>query len=346
MGEKGQMLMSSEVKSQFGTVNPGLRRIAAVYFPGMVALDLVGPLEAFHYATMMLQEENGSNSIGYQIDSVGMTVGKTESMSGVQFFTDHATATYGRDVDILMIPGMAVGDYRFEEPDFISWVQQQATRSNRLMSVCSGAYVYAKAGLLNGATITTHWNHSANLRSMYPEISVSDDSVFCKSGNIYSSGGVTAGVDLALAIITEDFGSALALKIAKRMVVYLKRPGNQAQYSDLLAAQSRSSRFSPVIDWIENNLQIDMDVSRLSEICAMSPRNFSRAFNAEMTISPMHYVRRRRLERAKHLLEGTDMPFSTVARTVGFASAERFSRAFSEVFDISPTDYRERFGTT
>ena len=307
---------------------------------------MVGPLEAFHYATMILQEENGTSSIGYQIDSVGLAAGKIDTMSGVQIFADHASAAYNRDVDILIIPGMKVGDHRFEDPAFISWVQQQAARSNRLMSVCSGAYVYAKAGLLNGATITTHWNHSANLRAMYPEISVSDDSVYCKSGNIYSSGGVTAGVDLALAIITEDYGSALALKIAKRMVVYLKRPGNQAQYSDLLAAQSRSSRFAPVIDWIENNLQMGMDVSRLSDLCAMSPRNFSRAFSAELNISPMHYVRRRRLERAKHLLEGTDMPFSKVATAVGFASAERFSRAFNEVFDISPTDYRDRFGTT
>ncbi len=316
------------------------RRVAAFFFPGMVGLDMVGPLEAFKYVPLIL----GDESEGYEIDCIGPEVGPVETASGVQMYAAHACSSYSKDADILLVPGMHVEDRRYAEASIINWVKEQACRTNRLVSVCSGVLVFAEAGLLAGANVTTHWMHSERLRQRFPSVTVSEDRVYLKHGNIYSSGGVTAGIDLALSIIAEDYGQALALKVAKRLVVYLRRPGNQAQYSDLLAAQSKVSRFTDVIDWIESNLGDDIDVEALSEICGMSARNFSRAFGGELGVSPIAYVKRRRLERAKQLLEGTDMPYGRIASAVGFASADRFSKAFKETFDITPSDYRYRFG--
>lgn len=315
------------------------RRIAAVFYPNMVALDVVGPLEAFEYVSQILGQGHG-----YEVDHVGMSTGPIKGMSGVKLYADHAFQDYEKDVDILLVPGMQAGDLSYDDPEFLSWIRAQAARSKKIVSVCSGAWVYAAAGLLGGKKITTHWNHSEPLQKAYSDVTVCEDRVYMQDGNIYSSGGVTAGVDLALALVAEDYDQALALKIAKRMVVYLRRPGNQAQYSDLLAAQSKASRFTTVIDWVEDNLAADINIEGLSEMCSMSPRNFSRSFNAEVHMSPMAYVKRRRLERSKHLLEGTDMPFGRVAEVVGFMSVDRFSKSFKDIFDISPSEYRERFG--
>lgn len=320
----------------------GRRRVAALFFPGLVGLDVIGPLEAFKYVPLVLGDEKQ----GYEVDCIGWAIGPVVTASGVQMYAEHAFSDYDKEADILLVPGMHLDDSRYADPDFLGWIKGQAGRSNRLVSVCSGAFVLAEAGLLDGVNVTTHWMHSALLQKRFPQLTVSEDRVYLKHNSTYSSGGVTAGIDLALEIIAEDYGREVALKVAKRLVVYLRRPGNQAQYSNLLAAQSKVSRFSDAIDWIENNLSSGIDNETLSDICGMSPRNFTRSFGVEVGVSPMAYVKRRRLERSKLLLEGTDMPYGRIANVVGFTSAERFSKAFKETFDISPSDYRYRFGSS
>lgn len=332
MGENGQ--------NRGNVVSGGRRKVVVLLFPDMVALDAIGPLEAFKYVSLLRGDTEG-----YDVDFVGLEKGPVESMSGAKLVADYRFSDYSEPADMLLVPGMRADTHNYNDPALLEWVREQAARSARLVSVCSGAYVFAAASLFDDAEITTHWMHSEPLQKRYPKVKVCEDRVHLKSGNIYSSGGVTAGVDLALSIIAEDYDQALALKIAKRMVVYLRRPGNQAQYSDLLAAQSKVSRFTEVIDWIEGNLSRDINIEVLSDQCGMSPRNFTRSFGTEVNMSPMAYVKRRRLERSKHLLEGTDMPYGRVAEVVGFMSAERFSKAFKEMFDINPSEYRARFGS-
>ena len=203
-------------------------------------------------------------SMGYDIVTVGLTDGLIEGTAGLKIASDHVYSDYHEKTDMLLIPGMKLDDYRYRDADFLRWLRKQAERSKRLVSVCTGAYVLAEANLLNGVNITTHWAHSKVLQSNFPGITVCEDRIYMQDGNVYSSGGITSGIDLALAIIAEDFGKSLAVKIAKRMVVYLHRPGNQAQYSDLLAAQSKVSRFASIIDWIEGNLSCDINIEKLS----------------------------------------------------------------------------------
>lgn len=331
--------MKNEVAGDSGITGKPKRRVIAVLFPGMVALDLAGPLEAFKYVSLIMGDD-----IGYDVDCVGLTSSPVEGMSGLKMVADYSYDSYDGHADILLVPGMKAGDTRYRDTAFFEWLRAQAARSKRLVSVCSGAYILAEADLLNGASITTHWAHSDAVRDAFPGVTVCEDKIHMKDGHIYSSGGVTSGVDLALSIIAEDFGRSLAAKIAKRMVVYLHRPGNQAQYSDMLEAQSKSSRFSDMINWIEDNLADDINIEKLSSMCGMGARNFTRAFKAEMNVSPMRYVNRRRLENSKYLLEGTKLPLGDVAKATGFVSVDRFSKAFKEVFDLSPTDYRGRFG--
>ena len=336
---KTDKLTHSQENNSIRVMAKNKSRVVVVLFPGMVALDLVGPFEAFRYVSSIMGDD-----VGYEIDCVGLTDGPIEGMSGLKLVADYSYSNYSEEADILLVPGMKTDDFRYRDEAFLRWLSAQASRSKRLVSICSGAYVFAEAGLLKGAKITTHWAHSEDLGKTFPEITVCEDMVYMKDGRIYSSGGVTSGIDLALSIIAEDYGKALAIRIAKRMVVYLHRPGNQAQYSDLLAAQSKAGRFTDLINWIEDNLSSDISIEKLSAMCGMSARNFTRSFKAEMNISPVKYVKRRRLECSKHLLEATDMPLGGLAKALGFMSADRYAKAFKESFDLSPTDYRDRFG--
>jgi transcriptional regulator GlxA family with amidase domain len=323
--------------------NNARKKIAAVLYPGSVSLDLVGPLEAFNYANQISEEETGDTNIGYDIELLAAHEGPVESMSGVRLCADKSFIDYQEPISILLVPGMRAKETRYQEHGLIQWITHQAKLSERIMSVCSGAIVLAHAGILSGKKVTTHWNSGDIIRNQFPNIEVDDSRIYCKSDNIYSSAGVTAGIDLALAIISEDFGRPLALKIAKRMVVFLQRPGDQSQFSDLLSAQGKSKRFTALLDWIELNLNREINIAVLAEKCAMSERNFARSFKIDIGFSPMQYIARRRLEGAKLLLEEGTQSLESVARINGFVTLSRFSKAFKEVFHTTPGQYRKRF---
>ncbi|MFT4926731.1 MAG: transcriptional regulator GlxA family with amidase domain [Phenylobacterium sp.] len=321
----------------------GLKRIAAVAYPDCVSLDLTGPLEAFNYANLLGKEETGRDDIGYTIEILAKEPGPVQTMSGVKIHADSRFDNFDQPLDILLVPGMKFGTQTFLDNGLAQWIGTHAPKCQRVVSVCSGALILAHSGILANHKVTTHWNHGDIIRDNFTDIEVDDSQIYCKSGKIYSSAGVTAGIDLALSIIEEDFGRSLALKIAKRMVVFLKRPGDQSQFSNLLASQSKAKRFAELIDWIEKNLAQNLTVTALAERCAMSPRNFSRNFTTDVGHSPMQYISFRRLEWARLLLEETDQPLQSIPLTTGFTTLSSFNSAFKEAFHTTPGQYRKRF---
>lgn len=322
------------------------RRIAALFYDGALALDAIGPLEAFAFAATQVVEDFGRPRI-YEVSIIAETPGVAQSSSGVRLYADYGYRDGARapeNIDTLIVPGMRAGGEDMMPEHLVRWVAGCAGRVRRIASVCSGAFILADAGLLDGRRATTHWLDSAALQARRPAARVENDRIWTRDGPVWTSGGVTAGIDLALALIEADHGRALALKVARRMVMFLKRPGDQAQFSDVLAAQARSERLAPLIEWIEGALDHPFTVECLADRCAMSPRNFARRFHAEIGVSPLKYVERRRIERARRLLEETHAPLSTIARTCGFGSDERLRRAFQRALGVTPTDYRARFG--
>ena len=320
--------------------DPSPRLIAGVLYEGALSLDLIGPIEAFSFARLELAAQNRRS---YEIVLAAPDAGPVETVSGVRLCADK-TLNALEGVDTLIVPGMRTGDYRYRESGVIEWLRAAAPGIRRIACICSGAFIGAEAGLLAGRAATTHWMDCAELRELCPTARVEENRIFVKDGGVYSSGGVTAGIDLALALIEEDFGRPLALKVARRMVLFLKRQGGQVQFSDLLQAQIRSTRFATLIDWIEEALAMPLNVERLAEKAGMSPRNFARQFEAETGASPMKYVSARRLERARLLLEDSATPLGAIARETGFSSDERLRRAFQRALGVSPRDYRDRFG--
>lgn len=314
------------------------RRIAVLVYPGMVALDMVGPVEAFNYASRL------SAATSYDIVLVGENTGPQTSSSSIGI-TPHQTFSQGcEQAEILLIPGMMhPEDKSYLTPALTEWVRSQAVISNKWVCICSGIFVLAETGLVDTQPVTTHWNDAFYLRQAFPALDVKEERIFVQSGKLYSSGGVTAGIDLALHIITEDCGKDVASRVAKRMLVYLQRSGDQRQFSSLLQAQSRESRFHGLINWIEQNLHREISVELLSDRTAMSPRNFSRAFKAELGCSPMAFVIERRLETARLMLESGDQPISSIANACGFRSLDQFGKAFGNKFSVSPRHFRERF---
>lgn len=296
-------------------------------------------MEAFHYAMMQAEPD-----APYKLVLLAEMAGPVETLSGITLVADHCINDFAEPIDTLLVPGMRTGDTRFRDGALLDWLWRTAPTVRRLASICSGALMLGEAGLLDGKSVTTHWMDARDLRALVPTAHVASDQIYLKDGTLYSSGGVTAGIDLALALIEEDLGHATALKIAKRMIVPLKRAGNQAQFSDLLLAQEKASRFHELLDWIEANLARRITVLDMAEEASMSSRNFSRQFAAELGVPPMRYVKHRRLERARLLLEETAKNVQTIAAETGFYGAERLRRQFVESFSIGPRAYRARFG--
>ena len=315
------------------------KRIAALLYPGCLSLDVIGPLEALNYVNMERHPDRP-----YDIVMCAANEGPIETLSGIQLMATTALEDL-KGVHTVLIPGMRTGDLRYRELGIVDWVRTNAPHIKRIASVCSGALVLGEAGLLDGKSVTTHWMDSDNLQSLVPTAKVTVDRIYVKDGKIYSSGGVTAGIDLALALIEEDFDRQSALKVAKRMIVPLQRAGNQSQFSELLLSQEKTVRFGPLLQWVEENLQNDLCVHALAEKASMSPRNFSRRFTEDVGMPPMQFIRLRRLERAKLLLEQSNRPLNEIARLSGFGSGDKLRRQFDQTYGVGPKEYRARFGS-
>jgi transcriptional regulator GlxA family with amidase domain len=248
------------------------------------------------------------------------------------------------EIDTLLVPGGIGVEEREPDTAAIEWLRQAAAESRRVGSICTGAFLLAHAGLLDSRRVATHWAFAAELARRYPKVNVDPEPIWIQDDNFYTSAGVTAGIDLSLALLEEDHGAALALEVARVLVVFLRRPGNQAQFSVSLAKQSlERNPLRELRVWMAEHLTADLSVPALAQRVAMSPRNFQRVFTSSMGKSPARYVEELRIETARRLLERTTQSMDEIADHCGFGSADVLSRAFTRVLRLTPGEYRSRF---
>jgi transcriptional regulator GlxA family with amidase domain len=265
-------------------------------------------------------------------------------MCGLSLYCDADFLSFRGKIDTLLVPG-GIG-VEEGEPDAaaVRWLQQAATQSRRVGSICTGAFLLARAGLLDGRRVATHWAFAGELAKRYPKVTVDPEPIWAQDDNFYTSAGVTAGIDLSLALLEEDHGAALALEVARVLVVFLRRPGNQAQFSVSLGKQSlERNPLRELRIWMAEHLAADLSIPALARRVAMSPRNFQRVFTSAAGKSPAHYVEELRIETARRLLERTTQSMDEIADHCGFGSADVLSRAFTRVLHLTPGEYRGRF---
>lgn len=328
----------------YGDMSP--RRVLILAFPGVQPLDVVGPAEVFSgasdAATRWVDGEPGPPA--YEVQVVARTTEPIPVRSGaLSLLPVSTTEEVDGPIDTLIVAGgTGVFDAEHDE-ELVEWIRGAARRSRRVASVCSGALLLARAGLLTGRRATSHWATCSELARRYPEIEVDPDPIFVEDGKVWTSAGVTAGMDLSLALVAADLGEKVALEVARWLVLFLRRPGGQAQFSSHISAPAASEGLREVQLWMADNLDADLRVEVLAERAAMSPRNFARAFRKEAGTTPAAYVETLRIERARQYLEGPREPIDTIAVRCGFGTPETMRRSFARRLGVSPAEYRERF---
>ncbi|MFC3069036.1 GlxA family transcriptional regulator [Phenylobacterium soli] len=311
------------------------RRVAFVIFPDFQLLDAAGPISAFEIA--------GRYRPGtYDFCLLAPQAGMVASTSGAALGA--AALCEGPFDTIIMSGGEGSRDYA-QLGSLLDWLKREAPRARRVASVCSGAYLLAKAGLLDARRATTHWNSTDHFAQEFPAVRLEPDRIFTRDGlgrdgEIWTSAGITAGIDLALALIEDDLGAKVARRTAQQLVVHHRRPGGQSQFSALLDTGGVHGRFAGLMDWIRERLAEPLSVERLADQAAMSPRNFARAFRAETGLTPAKAVERLRLEAARLRVEASAEPIDRVAEAVGFGDPERMRRAFLRAFGQPPQALR------
>jgi transcriptional regulator GlxA family with amidase domain len=309
-------------------------------FEGGNLVDVAGPLQAFDTANHL----RSPGLPGYRLVTVSERGGQVTTSPGLSLLTEPLTVLAGKTIDTLIVPGGLPPEGPVHLAGLIAWLRRNAERPRRLCSVCTGAFLLADAGLLDGRRCTTHWSRSAELEARRPAIRMDADSIFVRDGNIWTSGGVTAGIDLSLALIEEDLGHQVAIATARQLVMFVKRPGGQSQFSRPLALQAtRSGTFAALHGWIAANLGSDLRVERLAEQVGMSPRTFARTYVAETGTTPARSVELIRLEAACRALEETGLPFKRIAAMTGLGNEQNLRRVVQRQFGIGPADYRARF---
>lgn len=310
-------------------------------YPGMSLLDLIGPMEALQSVAL-----HRSCPAGYQCTLASVDGGPVQTFNGVGIDTV-ALGDVRTSFRTVIVPGAIQPDQIISNTPLIDWLRENAGRADRVCSICAGSFILAEAGLLRDRRATTHWFHCDRLGAEYERVEVDADAIFVRDGRIWTSAGVTTGIDLALALIEEDFGRELAMFVARVLVVYLRRTGGQSQYSALLSAQTSSSAdlFAELERWILENPAEDLRVERLAERAGMSPRNFARRYHEARKATPARAVEAIRVEAARRILEERDLRLVEVAHCCGFSDETHLRKAFHRQLGISPSDYRERFAS-
>jgi transcriptional regulator GlxA family with amidase domain len=321
------------------------RRVLVVAAPGSQILDVVGPFQIFTRATeLRLAQRPGSTAI-YSVElitSSSQTLLATNC--GLRIAAHETFRRVRGEIDTLLFAGGSAVEEDRTGTELVRWIKQVAGRTRRIGSVCTGAMLLARAGLLDGRKATTHWKWCEILSKKYPDIDVDPDPIFIRDGKVYTSAGVTAGMDLALALVEEDHGSRLALEVARDLVLYLRRPGGQSQFSAALTTQlSDRKPLRDLAAWMLDNLNRPLTVQTLARHVAMSPRNFARIFAREMRITPAKYVERLRLELVRRRLEETRHSLKRIAAECGFGSVKSMRGVFQRSLRITPGQYRQRF---
>ncbi len=312
-------------------------RVALLGYDGMQTLDLVGPLDTFEWATTL-------HPGAYEYMVVSLDGAPFVSGAGLRVTPECALAEAG-EIDTLILPGGGLRDSSSAAERVAHAVRSRAAGLRRIVSVCTGIYGLAPSGLADGRRVTTHWDYADHVAARFPALRVEPDAIFIKDGPIYTSAGVTAAIDLSLALVQEDYGEALALAVARGLVVYLKRPGGQRQYSEPLRFQTRAggARLAELAAWMAAHLDQDLSVEALAARACLSPRQFSRQFKAVFGATPGQQVDMLRLDAARNHLIRSDASIARIAIHVGFRSEDSFRRAFDRRFGLSPSDYRKRF---
>ncbi|WP_327243089.1 GlxA family transcriptional regulator [Streptomyces sp. NBC_01320] len=310
------------------------RSVLVVLFGGVQSLDVTGPMEVFAGAARF-------PDVTYDLRTASLDGAPVRTSVGLTLVPDGSLGD-AEPPHTLLVPGGQ--GTRHPDPALVDWLRTQAPHAERLVSVCTGALLLAAAGLLDGHRVTTHWVVAEHLARAYPDVEVDPDPIFVRDGKLATSAGVTAGIDLSLALVEEDFGRQVALTVARHLVVFLRRPGNQAQFSAQLTAQSaRREPLREVQHWITEHPDDDLSVDALAARARLSPRHFARAFQTETGMTPGRYVDRVRIEHARRLLEDTTDGVAGIARTCGYGTPEAMRRAFIKTLGTAPAEYRRRF---
>lgn len=319
------------------------RQITILIYPGVQSLDFTGPLEVFAGAQRLI-EQTGRRERGYEITLLSVDGKPLQTSSGLTVTPHASLAAAPEPIDTLIVAGGYGRKQAAADREMLGWIAATAKTARRTASVCTGAFLLAAAGVLDGRRATTHWASAAELAARYPQVDVDPEPIFTRDGPIWTSAGVTAGMDLALALVEEDLDRDAALQIARHLVLFLRRPGNQSQFSATLSAQEPARE--PLREVQRHVIEYpagDLSVEALAERAHMSPRNFARAFRAEAGVTPARYVEQVRLEAARRRLEDTVEPIEAVATACGFGTAETMRRAFLRALEVGPAEYRRRF---
>lgn len=308
-----------------------------VAYPGVQLLDVAGPLEVFALA-------NRFRAGAYEVEVVSSDGAPLTTSSGLELVPHASVADRPGPFDTVIVAGGEGTREVMQDAALRRWLAEQAERSRRMASVCSGAFVLAGAGLLDGRRATTHWSECDTLARAFPDTTVDPDAIYVRDGNVVTSAGITAGMDLALALVEEDLGRDVALDVARWLVLFVRRPGGQSQFSTQLRAQSAEREpLRELQTWIVDHPTDDLSVSTLAARVNMSPRHFARVFTRETGTTPAAYVEAVRVDLARRLLEDTGLGLDAVAEGCGFGSVETLRRAFHRTLGVAPSDYRARF---
>jgi transcriptional regulator GlxA family with amidase domain len=328
-----------------GSLASETRRIVFVAGPDVEILDLVGPLQVFARASEMHSRANPGSPPIYSVEVV--TISSRRSLianCGLRIITHRTFREVRGKIDTLLVAGGDAIEQNEINPDAVRWLKRISPRIRRVGSVCTGAMLLARAGLLDGRRATTHWNWCQTLIKRAPRARVEPDPIFVRDENVYTSAGVTAGMDLALALVEEDHGSHLALQVARNLVLYLRRPGSQSQFSTALSLQLTDRKpLRELETWVLDNLDKPLTVPLLAQHVAMSPRNFARVFTNEMKITPAKFIERLRVEAARRRLEESQNSMEIIATECGFGNVNSMRNVFQRSLKIAPGQYRRHF---
>jgi transcriptional regulator GlxA family with amidase domain len=317
-----------------------VRVIDVLAYPAVQLLDVTGPAQVFASANDRSAEMGGGRPYVLRVvapDGEGAT-----SSAGLRLAAGPLTGS-DEALDTLLVAGGEGAEAAADDPVLVEWVRKRASRARRIASVCTGAFVLAAAGILDGRRAATHWRYCARFAQRFPAVRLEPDPIFLRDGPVWTSAGVTAGIDLALALVEEDLGRAVALAVARYLVVFLKRPGGQAQFSASLALQAAEDRFGALHEWIKGHLADDLSLSILADQAGMSERSFSRHYAEAAGQTPARAIERLRVEAAQNLLLESRQPVKRIAQRCGFGSEETMRRSFVRLLSVTPQDYRARF---
>lgn len=315
------------------------KTIAILALPGVQLLDVCGPLDVFAQANVEAGHE------AYRLEIIACEAGPVRSSSGARLLADRIAGEAGAAIDTLLIAGAPNAATLRLRPALLAWVGECSGHARRFGSVCTGAFILAASGLLEGRRVTTHWASAQALRSQCPGVEVEEDALYVRDGKLRTAAGVTAGLDMALALVEEDLGREVAMRVAAQLVMFFKRPGGQLQFSRKGEARPTGrSVLQEVQRWVAANPQLSLPVEVLASHAGLSPRHFARLFQAEVGMTPAAWVEQSRIAAARLLLEGGLEPPKQVAAKCGFANADTLRRAFVKHVGVTPAEYRRGYG--